>query len=201
MFTMLRVFCVPVFLFFIFYGGFKPKESFIYVALGVFTFASLTDLFDGAVARKFNQVTELGKVLDPFADKIMHISVLLGLTIIGYVHWAFIVLIALKELIMIVGGIFLVKGGVIVAANMMGKVASFTLSIGVILSFFHPYVYYVDWGIIGLAVVFTYIAFVNYGLDALKSFKQIKAAKTAGAAEENAATNEIIEENDGDGNE
>lgn len=177
MFTLIRVFCVPFFLVFLIYGGLKGRQSFIYIALGIFVFASLTDLFDGAIARKFNQVTEVGKVLDPFADKIMHISVVLGLTIIGYVHWAFIVAIAVKELTMVLCGFYLVKHGVIVFANKLGKVASFALSVGVIISFFHPYVFFIDWVVIGIAVILTYAAFVHYGIAALRDFKRIKLEK------------------------
>lgn len=198
MFTMLRVFCVPVFLVLMFLYRFADMgTAYLYASFGVFAFAAATDLFDGAVARKFNCVTELGKVLDPFADKIMHVCVVLGLTIIGNIHWAFIVLIVLKELTMVIGGGYLVKHGVIVFANMMGKVASATLSAGVLLAFFvdlHVVVKYVDIAVLSLAVVFTYIALVNYGIPALRQFKQIKKAEREGKPVENVMTEKKSDE-------
>ncbi len=178
--TLIRLVSVPVFMFFIIFGGFK-NQTFVYIGLAIFLFSASTDLFDGAIARKYNQVTNLGKFLDPFADKVMHVGVLLSLVIIGYVHWIFIALLALKELTMIICGYFLVTNKIVLQANSMGKIASFTLSIGVISSFFHKF--FVDWGvyvhwiILGIGLVLTYIAFVIYGLDALKDFKRIKLSK------------------------
>lgn len=178
--TLIRLTCVPVFMFFVIFGGFT-KDLYVYIGLGIFLFAASTDLFDGAIARKFNQVTNLGKFLDPFADKAMHVGVLLSLVIIGYVHWIFIALLALKEVTMVICGYFLVSNKIVLQANSMGKIASFVLSIGVIASFFHKF--FVDWGIyahwiiLGIGLVLTYIAFVIYGLDALKDFKRIKQQK------------------------
>jgi CDP-diacylglycerol--glycerol-3-phosphate 3-phosphatidyltransferase len=145
--------------------------------LGIFLFAASTDVFDGFIARRYNQVTDLGKFLDPFADKVMHVGVILSLVIIGYVHWLFVLLLVIKELAMIIGGIFLINHKVVIQANSMGKVASAIISIGVIVSFFHPYVYMVDWAILGIGLVATYVAFVNYGTDALRDFKRIKEEK------------------------
>lgn len=178
--TLIRVASVPIFMFFVIFGGFT-NAVYVYVGLGIFLFAASTDLFDGAIARKYNQVTNLGKFLDPFADKVMHVGVLLALVIIGYVHWVFIVLLAIKELTMVVCGYFLVSNKIVLQANSMGKIASFTLSMGVIASFFHTFFVewgvYVHWIILGIGIVLTYIAFFIYGKDALIDFKRIKQQK------------------------
>lgn len=178
--SFIRIASVPVFMFLIIYGGVKLRESFIYIGLAVFLFAASTDVFDGYIARKYNQVTELGKFLDPFSDKMMHVGVLLSLVIIGYVHWLFIALLALKELTMVLCGLFLINNKVVLQANSMGKIASAMLSVGVIIAFFHPYVHYVDWAVLGIGLLLTYMAFVNYGIDALKDFKRIKDEKKNG---------------------
>lgn len=175
--SLIRLASVPIFMFFIIFGGLRAVESFIYVGLGIFLLSASTDVFDGYIARRYNQVTETGKFLDPFSDKAMHIGVLLSLVIIGYVHWIFIVLLAAKELTMVIMGIYLISNKVITQANSMGKIASAILSVGVIIAFFHPYVSYADWAVLGIGIVLTYAAFVNYGIDALKDLKKIKEAK------------------------
>lgn len=158
--------------------------NFPLVGLIIMVFAASTDLFDGWIARKFNQGTALGAALDPFADKFMHVSAMLALTIMGFVHWAFIALIAFKELVMIVGGMFILRYGQPIKANYWGKVASFTLSIGVFMSFFHAFwaekVFYLDWIIIGIATLLTYCALVSYLGQALAIIKKVFEAKKLG---------------------
>ena len=72
-FTLARVLLIPVFLVCMYlaevYGTVMQ-----YVALAVFAIASLTDLIDGKIARRYNQVTDLGKFLDPLADKVLVIA-------------------------------------------------------------------------------------------------------------------------------
>lgn len=175
--SLIRLSSVPFYAFLIIFGHFMGIESLIYVGLGIFLLAASTDLFDGYIARKYNQVTETGKFLDPFCDKVMHITVLLSLVIIGYVHWVFIVMLALKELAMILFGTFLISNKVSLQANSIGKVASAIISAGVILAFFHKYVKLVDWVILGIGIALSYLAFVNYGLSVLNDLKRIKENK------------------------
>lgn len=81
------------------------------------------------------------------------------------------------------------KNSKLIKANMMGKVASATLSAAIILSYFHKYwvnlwetakVPYIDWMLLGVGLVLTYIAFFNYMGQIIKIFKQISAEKKAG---------------------
>ena len=183
--TYLRILSIPFYMYFVISGGLNNITKYVYIGLAIFLIAASTDLFDGAFARKFIQVTDIGKVLDPLADKLMHMTVLLSLVIIGYVHWIFIIVIAAKELTMVFFGIYLTKNNVVLQANMMGKIASAVLSAGVLLSFFNSF--YTKWDLIWIlcpnnivliiAVILTYTAFVNYGLVALKDLKRIKSEK------------------------
>lgn len=100
-------------------------------ATAVVLFSSFTDLFDGMIARKFNQVTELGKVLDPVADKLTHAALAICLAIRYPLMWALIALMALKEGYMgIMGLIFLKKGKMLDGAMWFGKVCTASLFAG-----------------------------------------------------------------------
>jgi phosphatidylglycerophosphate synthase len=189
--TYFRFLCVPVFVVLMAFAGIYANMSFFYAAFGVFVVAAASDLVDGWIARRFNMQSGVGMIMDPFADKLLHISVLFclslctGLTALGvkypdvsgspwFVHYAFVILILVKELIMICVAPVVAKKGVKVKANWLGKIASATLSLGIILSFFHPYLYYADWGILAWGVAQSYAAAVNYLVDILKQLKMIK---------------------------
>ena len=72
--TLFRIILIPFFVFFLFTGC--VGEAGKYIALGIFAVASLTDLFDGKIARKYNLVTNFGKFMDPIADKLLVSSAL-----------------------------------------------------------------------------------------------------------------------------
>jgi cardiolipin synthase (CMP-forming) len=185
--TYFRLFCIPFFIWctvdratYISWGDY----SFPIIGMIIMVVAATSDLFDGMIARKFNQATAIGAALDPIADKLMHISALLSLTIIGFVHWGFVIALILKELLMIIGGIFLVKYSQPIKANYVGKVASALLSFGVFMSFFHEFfrdkAFYSDWIVIGISLIITYVAFAGYLKQAIPVFTIVLKALKEG---------------------
>lgn len=184
MLTLFRLLCVPFIMWttidvntWIQWGNY----SFPIIGLVILVVSASSDLVDGWFARKFNQGTQLGEIIDPFADKFMQCSAILSLVIVGCVHWAFILVLLLKEATMIVGGAFMAGDSKNIKANAMGKAASFVIVCAVIMSYFHPVfadkVFYLDWIILGIGVVLTYIAFFNYLMQAIVIIKKILAKK------------------------
>ena len=106
-------------------------------ALVAFLAASFTDLLDGYIARRFKLITNFGKLMDPLADKLMVISVLLAQTITGVLPWIAVVIVILKELIMVLGGVYMLKQGIVVHSELVGKAAQFLFIAAISLSFFH----------------------------------------------------------------
>ena len=106
------------------------------IAIAIVLISSLTDLFDGWIARTFHQVTELGKVLDPVADKLTHAALALCLAVKHPLMWALIALMAVKEGYMGIMGIkFLKKGKMLDGAMWFGKVCTATLFVGLMVLF------------------------------------------------------------------
>ena len=83
--TLMRVVLVPFFVFFMLFQGI-PHDISKWIALILFCAASLTDLFDGKIARKYNLVTNFGKFMDPLADKILVSSAFICLVAWGKVE-------------------------------------------------------------------------------------------------------------------
>ena len=124
----LRLLLIPVFSA-VYIHAIKTDSSGGYLwAAGIVLFSSFTDLFDGMIARKFNQVTELGKVLDPVADKLTHGALALCLAFRYPLMWALLALMAVKEGYMAIMGLhFLKKDKMLDGAMWFGKVCTATL--------------------------------------------------------------------------
>lgn len=116
--TMFRVILIPFFVLFMLVD-ITPFDK--WVALAIFILASLTDLLDGKIARKYNLVTNFGKFMDPLADKLLVCSALICLVALAKIPaWVVIVIIARE---FIISGFRLVASdnGVVIAASYWGK--------------------------------------------------------------------------------
>ena len=157
------------------------------VAVIVMICAALTDLFDGKIARKFNQVSNLGKILDPIADKLSQMAIVIVLLYtywenpIKYLFFFFIV----KEVLMLLGGAFLLSKGMRpTAAEIWGKVATnvFYIAMIIILAFGEngalcdvthftlPSV--VTWVLVALSAVSALVSLLGYVPGFLKQLKE-----------------------------
>lgn len=107
------------------------------IAGGLFIIASVTDLFDGYLARKMNCVTDLGKMLDAIADKILVNPCLIILAASGFVHPIIPVVLVVRD--SIVNALKMLSGnkGKVVAAIKMGKAKTVCLMIGIVLTLFY----------------------------------------------------------------
>jgi CDP-diacylglycerol--glycerol-3-phosphate 3-phosphatidyltransferase len=94
------------------------------LAMLTFALAAATDLLDGWVARKRGEVSDLGKLLDPVADKALQISILVILAQTGRTPLWLVLLLVVKEVAMVLGGLLFLTRGTVVSARRSGKVAS-----------------------------------------------------------------------------
>lgn len=183
--SVIRILLIPVF------AVLLIKDYFI-AAIIVIIIAELTDLFDGKIARKFNQVSALGKLLDPIADKLSQISIVIVL-IIKYwdnaIKYLFMFFIA-KEVIMLIGGAILISKGMRpVAAEMWGKVATtvfcivmiFILAFGengalcALTGFTLPNT--VTWILVSISALCTLASLLGYAPGFVRQIKDKKAGK------------------------
>ncbi len=178
--SFIRLLLVPVYAV-LFVKGLK------YQALAVFVAASVTDLFDGYIARKYNLITDLGKLLDPFADKVMVLTAMFSMTIgnafiPGVLPWCAVIILLFKELVMIIGGLVMLKLGIVVYSNIVGKTAHFMFIVALILSYFHDFMpvlfggIKLDIALLWLSVALTLCALVNYIVFAVGRIKEKRAA-------------------------
>ena len=104
-------------------------------ALAVYLLAMLTDAVDGFIARRFNQITSLGKLLDPLADKLSLVT-LLGLFVAdGQIPFWLMTIVLIKEAILIAGGAAALREGIVVYALPIGKVTTVSFILSMIARF------------------------------------------------------------------
>ena len=146
--SILRIILIPVTLVFmlpISIYGFEPAgwNNFIgnygmLIAAFIFIIASLTDMADGKIARKYNLITNLGKFLDSLADKMLIIGVLIAFVGLGRISAWLLMIIVLREFMVTGIRMLASEKGVVMAAKMIGKVKTTTQMIAVIYLMFEP---------------------------------------------------------------
>ena len=170
--SLLRLLLIPVFVVVLFSG----VPGAYYYAAGIFLLASLTDILDGYIARKYNQITKLGRFLDPAADKLMKVTAMICLTVLGIVPvWVIIALFA-KELLMLCGGmLFYRRVSDFPTSNLFGKAAEFFLCALVLAHILFPIPAPVSLILWCVAIAAEYFAMTVYAVRTLRGFKQDKA--------------------------
>lgn len=127
-----RILMIPVFCYLYLTDHFYP-------AIVVIIISSITDMLDGMVARKFHMVTELGKMLDPVADKLTHAALAICLAFHYPLMWVLVVLMAVKEGYMAVMGIRNLRSGKeVYGAKWFGKACTAFLFVSMIMLFAFP---------------------------------------------------------------
>ena len=159
--TIFRVILIPFFLVFLLVPGI-PADN--WIALGIFIVASLTDLLDGKIARKYNLVTNFGKFMDPLADKLLVCSALICLTGLGRIPSYMVVIIIAREFTISGFRLIAADNGIVIAASWWGKAKTISQMIMIILlvADFGGVFDMIGQVMIYLALVLTVVSLVDY---------------------------------------
>ncbi|MGI6264076.1 MAG: CDP-alcohol phosphatidyltransferase family protein [Acutalibacteraceae bacterium] len=175
--SLVRIALVPAFVV-LYIRGIQPDQRALqYWSFGVLALSGVTDLLDGFIARHFHQITELGKVLDPIADKLTQVAVLVCLAVHYPLLIGLMILCVCKELGQMIGGMIILKlGGRVEGAKWYGKVSTF--------AFYLVMAAFVLWGekmpagvsiplIVAVGVLMVY-AFIRYAVAFGKTVRELK---------------------------
>jgi CDP-diacylglycerol---glycerol-3-phosphate 3-phosphatidyltransferase len=178
--TMVRLLLVPGFVLLLIHGnGHDPAwRSFAWAA---FAIAMITDLFDGELARRYNLVTDFGKIADPIADKAIMGAALIGLSALGDLPWAVTAVILFREIGITLMRFWVIKHGVIPASR-GGKLKTLTQGVAVgmyVLALTGPLATLRAW-VMAIAVVLTVVTGLDY-------IRQAVVLRRAGLAAQRAA--------------
>ena len=135
-----------------------------YLAAAILAVSCLTDLIDGQIARRCNMISTVGKVLDPFADKVTQFTLVICLSIKYPILWTLSVLIFVKEIFQLTAGIVhFKKGKMLKGAQITGKICTTVLFLSLIILVMMPDIEYKFVQLITLIdAIFLLIAFADY---------------------------------------
>lgn len=159
--SLFRMVLVPCFV----AAFFSKHEYAMLISAGIYALAGVTDVLDGIIARRFNMITKLGKILDPLADKLMTITVFICITIRGIIPWWVILLLFAKDALQVIGGVKLYREiSSVFAANYMGKATTVFLVLGgiLIMIFENSIPQFAKSIFIAIALVMSLLAFLSY---------------------------------------
>ncbi len=186
--TMLRIILIPIILLSLFLNlsshpwVISHIKLLNYVAAGTFAIASITDFFDGYIARKKNIVTVFGSFLDPIADKFLVISSLIMLLALGRVHVLVVLVLVLREMYITALRLLAMEKGLSVPVGTLGKWKTATQMVGIPLLM----AYDKDWGLdmplvgtiaIYLASLFSLYSAMEYSLGFIKKLRKLQKEK------------------------
>jgi len=167
--TVLRLALVPVFVWFLLSGGASGRS----VAFVAFALASVTDMLDGELARRWSLITDFGKIADPIADKALTGSALIALSYLGELPWWVTAVIIFRELAVTGLRFWVIRRGVI-AASRGGKAKTMLQVIAISL-----YVLPVHLGptraiVMGAALVVTVVTGIDYTARAIRLHRAVQ---------------------------
>ena len=160
--TLARVALIPLYMVFMYLSGGVANSWQLWVALAIFVFASLTDYVDGYIARKYNQVSDFGKFLDPLADKLLTIAAMTMFCEWGiFPAWALMIVLT-REFAVTGLRLVAVGNGTVIAAGWSGKVKTASTMVGLCVMMAFPQFAILNWAIVGVIVATTLYSGVEY---------------------------------------
>ena len=159
--TLIRVAFIPVFMVFMYMSG-GAVNLWMFAALGVFILASITDFVDGQIARKYNQISDFGKFLDPLADKLLTIAAMVMFCQWGNMQaWALMIVLT-REFAVTGLRLVAVGKGKVIAAGWSGKIKTASTMIGLCVMMAFPSNDLISYIVVGIIVVTTVYSGIEY---------------------------------------
>ena len=152
---------IPAYMAFMYLSG-GQSNVFMWIGLGIFILASITDYIDGHIARKYNQVSDFGKFLDPLADKLLTIAAMTMFCQWGsFPAWALMIVLTRE---FAVSGLRMVAGpkGKVIAAGKSGKFKTASSMVGLCVLMAFPTNVILAWVVVALIVITTVYSGIEY---------------------------------------
>lgn len=163
--TLFRIALVPFFIT-VLYSSIESKISILVIMIFL---SGLSDIMDGFIARKFDMKSKLGAVLDPLADKLMQLVILLCLHKFQWIPMSLVVFLCIKELILCCGAAYLLHKGYYVASDKSGKIATVIFYLSTFVFVFLQPTMVVKYILFAVLISTALYAFIDYSIVFIKN--------------------------------
>ena len=160
--TLARVALIPMYMVFMYLSDMGNNALWKWLSLGIFIFASLTDYVDGYIARKYNQVSDFGKFLDPLADKLLTIAAMTMFCEWGVFPASTLMIVLTREFAVTGLRLVAVGKGKVIAAGWSGKVKTAFTMIGLCVLMAFPTVLELGWLVMSVIAATTVYSGIEY---------------------------------------
>ena len=183
--TLFRTILIPVFIFCLLFNmgdstvsiiNGRPVKLNIFIAALIFIVAAITDFIDGYLARKYNLITNMGKFLDPLADKLLVGSAFIGMVELGLMHSWMVVVVIAREFAVTGLRLLAVEKGEVIPAGMLGKLKTISQLVAIVLillgnPIFNTWNFELDYIILWISVILTILSGIEYFKNSIHVFK------------------------------
>ena len=174
--TLFRTILIPVFIFCLLFNmgdstvsiiNGRPVKLNIFIAALIFIVAAITDFIDGYLARKYNLITNMGKFLDPLADKLLVGSAFIVMVELGLMHSWMVVVVIAREFAVTGLRLLAVEKGEVIPAGMLGKLKTISQLVAIVLillgnPIFNTWNFELDYIILWISVILTILSGIEY---------------------------------------
>lgn len=171
--TLSRVIAIPIFIVLFVLGtlnkttGYDVINIYRAMAAAIFVVASITDYFDGKIARERNLITNFGKLMDPLADKMLVVTAMILLTESKEIHYLCTLVVVLRELTISSIRLIALEKGIVIAASIWGKLKTATQMVSLVFILFNFYkinelAFYLTYGLFYISTIFVIISLIDY---------------------------------------
>jgi CDP-diacylglycerol--glycerol-3-phosphate 3-phosphatidyltransferase len=145
-----------------------------YAAFLVCIFGAVTDILDGYLARRYNQVTEMGKIIDPLADKVVISVVIIKMFLIGDINSTYFLLIIGRDVLIFLGGIVVTNiVGRVLPSNILGKITVINIGLVILLILLNINRDFIVFkGLYYLSILLVFVSFIAYVYRAFEFIKK-----------------------------
>jgi len=171
--TIIRILLIPLFLVFYLNTSFY-YEGFPLYAVLIYLLAFFSDVLDGFIARTTNTISNLGKILDPLADKLLRLSVIFAFYIADVLPLYIFLTLLTFDILSIVLALVMLNNKFFVKANIFGKITTIIMTLSLFSCFFHNIINPYDVYAVMISIVLVFITLIQYFIKYYKIYKKIR---------------------------
>lgn len=160
---------IPLFIVFLEYNESSYRNDLL---IGLIILAFLSDISDGYIARKYNQISDLGKIIDPLADKLLVATLVIFMYLFRMLPSIYMLIIVLRDILILIGGIYIkIKYNIILQSDYVGKATVFLIGLTLLSTLVFSQNYWITFYLDIVSGLMCFVSLINYFIKSRRAIK------------------------------